>query len=495
MKVKTDTPVRTQWFVVVSASFALMYFIFNCRSGYTIDDFTYRFIFERWRISDNPILITSARDIIPSMVTHYLVWSGRAPVHTVAQWLLLYDKMFFNVLNSLIIALLGLLVYLHINLGKKRRFLLYLAIHAMLWFFLPAPDHTILFLTGAVNYLWTAVFVLLFLLPFRVFFETRVEFRHTKTWIAAIIPFGFFAGWSNEPSAVGAFVIIFLFSSLLLKEGQKLPPWFFSGFASLCAGFCVMFFAPGYRQKADDLYAAENIILYAVRNFSEIAERVLGRTASSLWPVFLIIALLFYALLKIREENKGKRKPSAVSKTHPGQSDSVGLSVIYMLAGSVGILMYFGSPEFEHRYLFSPAVFFILAAGVLFCRVYGEFSLRKTTQQTLFLVLTTLLSVCVFANFFYELRILSFNYDVQMSIENEIQRQVSVGQKDVLLTEEYAFIARGRYSLYHGANFSFGSLWGTNDSDAEINRLLAAYFGADTLTIEKDMKFIDSFPK
>jgi hypothetical protein len=256
-----------------------------------------------------------------------------------------------------------------------------------------------------------------------------------------------------------------------------------------------MFFAPGYRQKADDLYAAENIILYAVRNFSEIAERVLGRTASSLWPVFLIIALLFYALLKIREENKGKRKPSAVSKTHPGQSDSVGLSVIYMLAGSVGILMYFGSPEFEHRYLFSPAVFFILAAGVLFCRVYGEFSLRKTTQQTLFLVLTTLLSVCVFANFFYELRILSFNYDVQMSIENEIQRQVSVGQKDVLLTEEYAFIARGRYSLYHGANFSFGSLWGTNDSDAEINRLLAAYFGADTLTIEKDMKFIDSFPK
>lgn len=482
------------WFLGISLIFFIVYFFLNSKTAYLNDDYTYRMVFEYWRVSANPEKVSSFHDIYISMKNHYMLWGGRVPVHTVVQLLLwLVNKKIFNIINSFMVVLLGVLIYFHVNFRRKRNIFLYVFIFTMLWFFMPQPDLTMLNLTNSVNNMWTCIFVLIFLIPYRVLLARETPFQHKAVLAVLIVPIGFFAGWSSEPAGAAAGAMAVLVPAWLIKNRKTPPVWAYSGIAALAAGWAIMVFAPGYRNKADKYYGVENVLKNAVDYFGKIESNLISVTLKALWPMFLIILATAAALYFVRkmQYTNTRMKPSVIRKKIFADFTYIP-ELFYIFSAFVSVAIYIISPEFVPRYLFPAAVFLIIAAGIVISRILEEADIKEKTGH---IVLAVLMGVCFIAfsgSAIYEYKIISYNYGLTTTIEKDIKSQVEQGKKEVVIKGEYRFLSTGHYNIYKYDFVSLDVLWGGLDSGYEINRLVAANFGSDTYTNEAAMSYIKS---
>ena len=81
----------------------------------------------------------------------------------------LSGKTVFNVFNSLVFVLLGLLVYFHANIKGKLNIPLLIFVYAFEWLGTYLPATVYLWFSGSFNYLWTTTFVLAFLMIYRIY--------------------------------------------------------------------------------------------------------------------------------------------------------------------------------------------------------------------------------------------------------------------------------------------------------------------------------------
>ena len=100
---------------------------------------------------------TSFSTILHDEYMQYMNWTGRSVVHIIARLFLLMPKVVFNFMNPLIYVLLTLLIY-KISTKDHENFYVfkYLMINLLIWLFIPTFGQTILWETGAANYLWAA---------------------------------------------------------------------------------------------------------------------------------------------------------------------------------------------------------------------------------------------------------------------------------------------------------------------------------------------------
>ncbi|HFK2747296.1 TPA: DUF6056 family protein, partial [Enterococcus faecalis] len=91
-------------------------FLLNQKTGYTSDDYSYHFFYESYLPSKYPKEINNFWDIIHSQYNHYRSWNGRYVAHTIVQFFMQYDKLLFNILNSL--AFVALLFIIN-KIGAK----------------------------------------------------------------------------------------------------------------------------------------------------------------------------------------------------------------------------------------------------------------------------------------------------------------------------------------------------------------------------------------
>jgi hypothetical protein len=458
------------------------------------DDYTYRLIFEYWRVSDNPMKVSSVYDIYISMKNHYLLWGGRVPVHAVVQLLLwLVDDKIFYAINSFMAILLGVLLYSHINFGRKRNLLLYLLTFTMVWLFMPQPELTLLNLTNSVNNMWTCVFVLIFLIPYRVLLAREVSYKHKAVLTVLMVPCGFFAGWSSEPAGAAAGAMAILVTAWLMKGKIKPPIWVYSGIAALAAGWAIMSFAPGYRNKAEKYYGVENVLKNAVQNFGNIQSNLIRVTSKALWPMLLIIIITLMMLYIIRKKQyeNARMKPSVVRKKIFAGFNLIP-EMLYVFCAFVSVAIYAISPEFVPRYLFPATAFLIIAAGIVVSRILQEADIKAKNGHIVLKVFMCFCIISVMIDAVYEYSIVSYNYGLTSMIEKDIVSQVDQGKKNVVIKGEYRFLSTGRYSIYRYDFIELEVLWGGVDSGYEINRMLAANFCADTFVNEAEMSFVTS---
>lgn len=482
------------WFFVISAGFFFIFLLLNIKTAYLNDDYTYRLVFDYWRVSDNPVKVSSFHDVFISMKNHYLFWGGRVPVHTAVQLLLwLAGDKLFNIINSFMVVFLGLLLYFHINFGRKQNLLLYLLTLTMVWFFMPQPELTLLNLTNSVNNMWTCVFVLIFLIPYRILLAQEASFKHKAFLAVLIVPFGFFAGWSSEPAGAAAGAMAVLVATWLIKEKKKPPIWVYSGIAALAAGWAIMSFAPGYRNKAENYYGVGNVVKNAVQNFSNIQSNLIRVTFKSLWPMFVLVSIslvVLYIIRKKRYENI-RMKPSIVRRKTIADFTFIP-EILYIICAFVSVAIYVISPEFVPRYLFPATAFLIVAAGIVISRILEEADVKVKTGRIVMTALMCLCFISVTVDAIYEYRIVSYNSGLTSTIEKGIESQVDRGEKDVVITGEYRFLSTGRYNIYKYDFIELEVLWGGVDSEYEINRLLAANYDAETYVNEAEMFFVKS---
>ena len=199
--------------LAVCAAFVLI-FIFNVLTPMMTDDLFY---------SKTVSEAASIWDLFAQEYTQYMTWTGRSVCHMILRFFLLTDKMVFNVANSVVFVLLTLLIYWNVEHKKKYDTPVYLLINLLLWMFGVVFRQTVLWETGACNYLWGSAIIMSFVTLYRYGLKRESGggreaegdvprqadgLKHPALWTVFLPVLGVLAGWCNENSSGGGRLMV-----------------------------------------------------------------------------------------------------------------------------------------------------------------------------------------------------------------------------------------------------------------------------------------------
>ncbi len=201
---------RRIW-ILLAVTAAVMFFLNRMAPLTLMDDVIYRCV---WVEDENDLTlarrpITTLADIAESQKVHYFVTNGRVVVHAVAQAVLAFvGENASDVLNTLLFCLLVWLSAKFVTMSSYRRdkphsifrqshlpdidVAVFLFVF-LFYIFIPGFRDVFLWTLGCVNYLWTAVAVLLFLI---YFYKSERRQRTATAYLAC--PLALLAGWTHE---------------------------------------------------------------------------------------------------------------------------------------------------------------------------------------------------------------------------------------------------------------------------------------------------------
>jgi len=349
------------WLITIIVCFSCVLFL-NILTPLISDDFAYMFIYgENMRIS-------SVNDIIQSQINHYNMWGGRSIVHFIAQLLLMLPAYVADLLNSLIYMGYIYLIYMHIKGRNKGSMSLFVLINLSVWFLQPVFGDTVLWITGASNYLWGTFFILLFLLPYRLY-EGKGFSGVLSIFVSlGLFLFGIVAGWTNENTAGAMILIALSFFYYYRIQNWKIPMWAISGFIGAIIGFSIMILAPGNFERAGE---GGSLSLYL------IGYRLFNSTLTFFY--YGGSAILAFLLIWFIYSKNGKDK-----------DNNMYLNLIYTIAAIAAVYAMLFSPTFPRRALFGVVTFLIIGMGILYYNM--DFMQRILRQLRLSVLLVGFVS-------------------------------------------------------------------------------------------------------
>jgi len=438
---QTDRRERVFGYVLMALA-VLMFFSLNLLTRVMRDDYSYTFNFvtkER---------IDSFADIFQSLGIHYTHVNGRLPVHFFAHFFLWMGKGVFNVANTAAFAGLVTLVYYHAY-GTLRRFRPYawLAMFAGLWVLTPAFGESFLWVTGASNYLYGMLMILLYLIPYRRLPDAE---RPTgKPWYVPLALLGgVLAGWTNESTGGALAVVLVCLIAWRLIEKKPLPLWCWAGLLGCVAGLFIMVLAPGELNRLNSAGGMGGL--------GTILRRAIFITAKLLrylWPGILAWLLLFAYFLRRRCDIKRLIYP-----------------VIFLLAGCAAAYAMAFSPQMPDRIWSGPIVYFLISLLALY-RAADEPRIRNPRLRV---GAVTLCAALVLASYAYFAPIVARTAEAMDARLADAAAQLASGQRDLTLDAIY-----GSGVSFDAAEVPYDI---TPDPTHWLNSALARYVGADTVT-------------
>ena len=477
--------IKLIWFCLVAVLFFTGFYLINSNTGFLGDDYLYHFVYCDYPDWGTAARITGFRDILTSMAAEYRIETGRIPVHIAVQLLLLFDKAVFNVCNSLVAVLLGILIYFHANYGNRHSLLLIIFIYSLLWFFIPAADLSMVMLTGSVNYLWACTFILLFLMPYRIYAKRQRASKHPLICAIVMAPIGLLAGWSHETIGGVAVLMAMLYSAYYYRNKIKLPAWAITGVVSAAIGLIIMIAAPGSHLRASRI--SNNEPTYS---FIDNVKYVIKGSFSFLYPLlgllFIALVLLLYFRYKRNSRSSNKRKARSKNEF----IDSLMPAVFCFISAIASFVVLIFAPYFTPRELFVSSTFLIIAICIVVLKLEAEINIRERQRRLITILIISVCSIAFAVDATMEYQSCSFNYRMQTGIEEQILSQVESGQKNIVFKGEYFFKSSGHFNIYKagdpGTIFSIGL-----DPNYPTNKLFAQYYGAETLINEAKLTLID----
>lgn len=400
---------KTYTIAALALTAFLLMFILNIFTPYAADDFGYHFIIEEdgsW--GDR---VESFADVVVSMKNHYNQINGRIILHGILQYVLMYGKTVFDVLNSAMFAALALLVYKHCKgTSKKSSPLLFLAILIMLWAFLPSSGMTTLWASGSVNYMWSSVIRLSVLLPFRLWAD-KGRFKIPAALMAVImVLLSAVAGATNENSSAAFIGMCALFIIVYKIRKIKIPVWAFTSLAGSLAGFVFMITAPGNFSRVDSFTSVKASLLFRLFNIP-------AHFIIYLFAPICVFAVFYLIQRKLNPE--------------PAESNTL-VAAVYLLGSVGGAAVMIASPYFPARAWTSMAVCVIIAAGMMLYR--AEFSFTRSWRNAVAFVATLCCICCVGS--YVQLGTDSIEITQKVNArETYIEEQKAEGNYDVVLSK------------------------------------------------------------
>ncbi len=381
--------------IIAFVSVVLFMFIINSMVPYSNDDWHYMFVLHSpdydyelkvklaYLIPDvNERLVSSFADVLTSTKNQYLVMGGRAINHFfLILFLWLADKWLFNIVNSIVFALLGYFIYRFAAPKKRETMPWLLPLIYLLTFLMPDMGSNVFWMAGAFNYLWPSVLITgTWLVMRRCFYgESRLKY-------ALMLPLVFAASATNEVS--GGMMGVVLLVWFLADENKKK-----NFFRYL---FCVLIFLAG-----------EAFVLAAPGNFNRAENfngvklgdktRILSTCKADLMFVinnygwmFIIMAALW---LYFRPLFK--------------RSDVRMLS--YAVGGFAGAVAYGLSGLDDMRVQFYPAAMIFTSFAICAVRLYKELCTEQSDEVKEYIAKNKVRITAVLAVIIY-LILVQFNY-------------------------------------------------------------------------------------
>lgn len=423
---KSDSAAKKIIFTLILAITFIAVYILNQKTHLVSDDFRYTFLYENFWPKESTPRITDFTDIFHSMYNHYFMWGGRIVAHTMLQFILMFDKQVFNIVNSLVFVGLAVVIYIHCNVNKNINLPLLAGICFCLWFFTPNFGLTVLWTSGACNYLWCSLIVLLFLLPYKRYIEVYDTDNDGVLKNIVMLLFGLIAGWTNENTGGAMIFLIMMFMVYYKFIGLKIPKWSILGFLSSCVGFVLLAIAPG--NSVRNATALEKT-LDIVGNIVKITKYT--------YNMSVVLFLLFFIVLIFLIWTNSNRNLVREQTT---------LSIMYLLATFAGIYVLAISPQISIRTWFGPVMFIIVATGNL----YANIDINNKNKNLIYPLLTALL-VFTCVQFMVEYRVVYYdiaktydevNYQIETINEEKAKGNLDIKVKNISIpqTDYNAFL-------------------------------------------------------
>ena len=411
--------------------FALM-FLCNHMTDLIADDYRYCFSYA------DDTRIESVSQIFPSMAAHRQTMNGRVVPHFLVQLFLTLPKTVFDVVNALFFAALVLLLYrLAVWQGPSNPVLAGMLFFS-LWAFQPDFGQVFLWLTGSVNYLWCAVFCLVWLLPPVRSFRDGVEPGPTRRML--YILFSFPAGAYSENGTVAMVAMWLAFAVVDWFRFRRRPPlWKVLALVSMLAGFFYMMTAPAETVNK----SARMTLQVLLGNFAET-----GRMYLRFWPLLLCYPL-FYALAVYRRVDLKARL----------------LSLVLLFGSLAGHFVLTFALYCAGRSMYIGLVLLLAADAVLLAGLY-DLPGRNYAIALCCVCMVFMAHCCVIG-----LRDIRETHYLLQYNEDFIAQCAENGEREVQLPRPYA---KTSYSALEGLAYL-----NTEDPDDWPNVYMAKYYGVD----------------
>lgn len=282
LRLKKINESRTAVICCLCVVFLIM-LLLNILTVMVMDDYLYSFSFETHE------RITNVLQIFPSMYRHYMMMNGRLLLHFLVQLVLMAPAIIFDILNTLMFCALVALIYYYCcyRFEGRHNALLLILIVALLWIFTPAFGQVFLWLDGSVNYLWPAVFVLLYLLPLTNVLDGRMGLNvrwKRILWVLAGFPIGALSE-SFSMAVMAAIFLIFVYRKFIKKE--KTGVWTIMALPCCMVGYLAMMVSPGtWSSKVDGKQGLAATFLNVLDQYTQELKWLIV-----LWIVLIISAI------------------------------------------------------------------------------------------------------------------------------------------------------------------------------------------------------------
>ena len=203
---------------------------------------------------------------------HYMHHIGRSIAHILLRiFLYIGNKGVFNVCAGLAFTGISLLIYANVKSRRRYDLRVYLGIMMILWLFEPTISNTVLWETGACNYLFTALIMFGFITLFRKKYNENA--KSSLPLCIGMFFFGVAAGWCNENSSGGVIfmVMLLMFARWLgTRDLSGIRAWEVCSLVGSIIGFGIMIMSPGNFSRAEAAEEAHTGVVALAARFLKI---------------------------------------------------------------------------------------------------------------------------------------------------------------------------------------------------------------------------------
>ena len=435
------------------------------------DDLFYTFVYNGQNmfipLAEDAQRVSSLQDIIISQLNFYFKWGGRFVNNTLSQCFACLGKGIFNVFNTIAILLLLLGTYVCANKGKIKPFRmeLFLFLLFIFWALNPLFSTVVLWLVGSFHYLWPAMWLVWFLVPYiRVYYEEKAISRY---WFSiGMFVLGIFAGSGNENSSCWILLVLSYFLWRCHKEGKE-QSWMYVGFVGLLVGYSMLMFAPGNMARLQWSHAGH---ILSWNSF--------GRNLFVYSFILSFESILWYFCLRFIDYYR-KHNIQEVSN-----KDILLLKLVFILSFVMSFCVLF-SPVYHFRSGFPGFVQLMIASGIVF-RIRLEQGIcfwkkvREKLYVTVMVISFTIVSCASFVHYYDHWKY----YD--MLFKNlEAHRLLPDAQKQVMVVKPFEKWSRFG-SILTGYHVLQQHL--SEDENYWANVTFARYYKIGGIRIDKSKK-------
>lgn len=477
--------------LVLSAAILCINFIFilnlNRFSGYTGDDFLYHFVYTGAWPSEHLREYHNLWDWILAVHTHMLIWNARMTSIIFEIFAMQIPKGLFNIINSLIYVLIGLLI--NVLVSGKKAFLKpsHLSLTFLLmWFFLPGMGSTVLWVSGATNYLWPSLVIILFLLAFRFDIAAR------SNWISlGLFILGLLTGLTNEVGGATAFLLALLFTIFNYRRqpSERVLTQIF-GVLGAGIGFFIQLLLSSGSSETQNYGKSAGFL----QHLSDVFTGTMQYSGFLLLPIILLGGLLYLRRIQWTEKVK----------------TLVITSLLFLgsaLAGSIAIL---ASPISPARLWFAPNILLIITL-LLLIEAWQELRLQEIKTSLPVIISIIILAFVAIPSYAYNLKEIQASYQYFYTGQSMAQKakkgkETTARVPGMPITSNpynpYAgtpYIAASEHPEKEWVNTWFAKYYGLNkvylDNTVPLQKVADKNFRLVTWTINNYDKYLGDFQK